>query len=475
MSSTKKSEAVDSRDPSLVLAVNGSSAKRKPQRLIEKRRKLVSDAEKLAQIGSFEWDIPNNSVVWSDGLYAIYGLTPDQFDASFEAFLAQVHPDDRERVQSTIRTAHSDHQPFSIEERIVRPDGKVRTLRSKGEVVVNRKGEAVRILGVCQDITEAKRAEKLVNEWNRTLEHRVQERTHQLKQSNEKLEQALEQLKTVQHQMVVQAKMATVGHLVAGIAHEVNTPVGTIKGATDIVARCVTRIADALRTGGLDHDASLAKVVATLEDNSGAAVRAGDRLAEIVERLKMLVQLDDVPPSRLGVHDALDGVLTLVRHETDDRVTITKDYGELPPIWCRPGQLKHALLSVLLNASQAIETSGDIRITTWRDDRNVFIRIQDTGRGIPSEKLDGLFEIGFTARSSKMRLGTGLFNAYNISATWGGHRRREQARSRHRRHASATDPFAGDFRRRRMTVNNENWIMIAITTTQLDSNEPASR
>ncbi len=71
-------------------------------------------------------------------------------------------------------------------------------------------------------------------------------------------------------------------------------------------------------------------------------------------------------------------------------------------------------MSLLLNASQAIDGAGEIRITTWTDVESIFVRIQDSGKGIPPEKLEGLFEIGFTSRSSKVRLGTGLFNAYNI-------------------------------------------------------------
>ncbi len=221
-------------------------AEAEPERLDEKRRQMLADAEKLARIGSFEWDIPNNKITWSDGLYAIYERTPNEFAASFEAFLERVHPDDRDKVEATIQEAYRSAQPFTMEERIVRQDGTVRILRSKGEVITDAQGAAVRMIGVCQDITEAKRAEQLVADWNRTLEQRVHERTRQLGQTNSRLEEALEQLKAMQHQMVIQAKMATVGQLVAGIAHEVNTPVGAIKGAADVVERCAARIIETL-------------------------------------------------------------------------------------------------------------------------------------------------------------------------------------------------------------------------------------
>ena len=394
------------------------------EELNEKRRKMLDDAEKLAQIGSFEWDIPNNKVTWSDGLYAIYGLAPDEFAASFEAFLEQVHPEDRNKVQATIQKAYRNGQPFAIEERIVRQDGTVRILRSQGEVITDIRGAAVRMIGVCQDITEAKQAEQLVSDWNRTLEQRVHERTRQLQQTNSKLEEALEQLKAMQHQMVFQAKMATVGNLVAGIAHEVNTPVGAIKGATDTVERCIARIIEALEnTESLEqlrNGTELEKYLDTVRENSRVATSAGNRLTEIIERLKVLSRLDESPLAMLNLHDTLDGILTLIRHHTSGRIRITKDYGELSPIWCYPGQLNHAFMSLLLNASQAIEGAGEIRITTWTDDQSIFARIHDSGKGIPPEKLEGLFEIGFTARSSKVRLGTSLFNTYNIVQKHGG-------------------------------------------------------
>ena len=305
-----------------------------------------------------------------------------------------------------------------MEERIVRQDGTVRILRTNGEVITDEQGVAVRMIGVCQDVTEAKRSEQLVSDWNRTLEQRVHERTRQLAQTNSKLEKALEQLKAMQHQMVIQAKMATVGNLVAGIAHEVNNPVGAIKGATDIVDRCIARIIEALEnTESLEqlrNGTELKKYLDTLRENSRAATSAGNRLTEIVERLKVLSRRDESPLARLNLHEALDSILTLIRHHTSGRVRIIKDYGELPPIRCYPMQLNHAFMSLLLNASQAIEGAGEIRITTWTDGDSIFARIHDSGKGIPPERLESLFEIGFTARSSKVRLGTGLFNAYNI-------------------------------------------------------------
>ena len=122
-------------------------------------QKMLSEAERLANAGSFQWDIAANKVTWSDGLYHIYGLKPQEFGASFEAFLNQVHPDSREIVRQTIETAYRDCKPFQMEERIVRSDGEIRMLFSKGEIITNEQGTPVRMVGSCQDVTERKKAE----------------------------------------------------------------------------------------------------------------------------------------------------------------------------------------------------------------------------------------------------------------------------------------------------------------------------
>lgn len=383
---------------------------------------MLRDAEKLARIGSFEWDIRNDQVTWSEGLYAIYGLTPDEFEASFDGFLAQVHPEDREMVQATIHKAYRDGRPFSIEERIVRRDGTVRTLRSRGEVVTDADGVVVSLLGVCQDVTEAKQAEAVTAAWNQTLEERVRERTRQLQETNAKLEAALEQLELMQDQVVTQAKMAAVGSLVAGIAHEFNTPLGALKGAVDVVKRCVPRITDAVdKTPGVAGRGhlELRRELEALQENSRVATVAGNRLSEIVERLEVFTKMDESPVARLDLHDALESSLTMIRQDAS-RVRITKNYGELPRIWCDSSQLHHVFMNLLLNACDAIEGTGEIRIETWADGDSVFARIRDNGKGIAPEKLKGLFDIGFVTRGANVRLKTGLFNANNIVQSHGG-------------------------------------------------------
>lgn len=134
--------------------------KRTEQHLLQHQR-MLAQAQQVARIGSWEWDIADDRVSWSAELYRIYGLAPEQYAATFAAYLELVHPLDRARVQHTIEQASRDRQPFEFEERIVREDGTVRSLLSRGAVEVDESGRAIRMTGACQDITERKRAEQL--------------------------------------------------------------------------------------------------------------------------------------------------------------------------------------------------------------------------------------------------------------------------------------------------------------------------
>lgn len=120
----------------------------------------LAEAQHLARIGSWEWDIAADSVHRSDQLFRIFGLAPQQVEVTYASFLDRIHPGDREFVDATIQRAYADHQPFAFDQRIVLPDGSERIVHSQGRVVVDEEGNPVRMTGTAQDITESKRAEE---------------------------------------------------------------------------------------------------------------------------------------------------------------------------------------------------------------------------------------------------------------------------------------------------------------------------
>lgn len=124
--------------------------------LLERPQRQLEELQRLAKLGSWEYDTGEDRVTWTDGLYHIYGLTRDTFPATFEGYLALAHPDDRDRVARTVRDALERAGSFEFEERIIRPDGNVRTLVCVGRTVTNGSEGASQLVGVCRDITEEK-------------------------------------------------------------------------------------------------------------------------------------------------------------------------------------------------------------------------------------------------------------------------------------------------------------------------------
>jgi PAS domain S-box-containing protein len=128
---------------------------------LERAHATLADAQEVARIGSWEWDIETGRVKWSNELYRLYGLTPNSVELTFETFLEHVHPEDRDRIRHVVMKAYRDRQPFAVEHRTVLPDGHVRWLHGRGRMIVGETGAPVRMVGTAQDVTERKRLDEL--------------------------------------------------------------------------------------------------------------------------------------------------------------------------------------------------------------------------------------------------------------------------------------------------------------------------
>src|SRR5688572_11050258 len=138
------------------------------ERLLPLARTLA-EAERLANFGSFEWNIARNELAWSPGMYAIYGVDPVSFTPGYESFLSLIHPDDRNHVAQTIADLlRGEPSPMDLEERVVRPDGSIRWLESRIERLPER-GAAERVVGTCHDVTELRKARSEKENVNRQL------------------------------------------------------------------------------------------------------------------------------------------------------------------------------------------------------------------------------------------------------------------------------------------------------------------
>ena len=247
------------------------------------------------------------------------------------------------------------------------------------------------------------------------LEARVEARTRDLNERNKTLHETMRELQRTQQQLVLKEKMASLGHLVAGVAHELNNPIGAISSAANVLKRGIKRVRGELDQSGSEE--LLNKIGPTwdiLEQNTSIISEGGERVSRIVKSLKNFARLDEAEFQIANIHEGLDSTIYLLHHEFKNRITVHKQYGEVPPIQCFPNQLNQVFLNLLANAAQAIPDKGDIYITTSCLDSYIEISIRDTGKGIQSQDLMHVFDPGFTTKGVGVGTGLGLSISYNI-------------------------------------------------------------
>jgi signal transduction histidine kinase len=222
------------------------------------------------------------------------------------------------------------------------------------------------------------------------------------------LEQALKELQQAQIHLVQSEKMAVLGQFVAGIAHEVNTPVGTLSGNHQTILSCLDKLKPEEET--LNRFYHSAKQLIHVNE------LALDRIQEIVKNLRNFARLDESDMKSVHIHEGLESTLLLLETSLRDRIVIRKQFGELPEVLCFPGLLNQVFMNLLVNASQAIEGHGEILLTTAYDavTDQVTVSIGDSGKGIPPEHLNRIFDPGFTTKGVGVGTGLGLALCYKI-------------------------------------------------------------
>lgn len=214
-------------------------------------------------------------------------------------------------------------------------------------------------------------------------------------QTVKELKSAMKELKETQIQLINSEKMASLGQLVAGVAHEINTPVASIKSNNGIVAKLLGSI----------EDADLKEMLTDINEIDKEAV---NRISNIVTSLKKFVRLDEAELQEADINKELDLTLELIRHETKNRINVVKNYGKIPTIKCFPNMLNQVFTNILVNACQAIDGQGTITITTEYKKKKLVVKIKDTGKGIPQNQLSKIFSAGFTTKGIGVGTGLGL-------------------------------------------------------------------
>ncbi len=249
------------------------------------------------------------------------------------------------------------------------------------------------------------------------------EEAKKLEKALNALEAANEHLKKTQVQLVQSEKMASLGMLVAGVAHEINTPVGAISSVRDSMARALEKLRVALELAAPGAMETNPKIKATL-DVLGESIKVIDsgssRVAAIVKRLRVFARLDEADFQYADLHEGLDDTLLLVGHELKTGITVERKYGPLPKVQCYPSRMNQVFLNIIVNAKQAMGLRGTLTIETSVSNGHANIAISDTGSGISPQHLSKIFDPGFTTKGVGVGTGLGLSICYQIIADHGG-------------------------------------------------------
>ncbi len=238
------------------------------------------------------------------------------------------------------------------------------------------------------------------------------------------------ELKLSQSKILQQEKMASIGQLAAGVAHEINNPTGFIMSNLGSLQKYSTRLKEFIEfenafVNGLHVE--YAKEVADKKQNLkidiiledlpnlvNESLEGATRIKKIVQDLKNFSRIDDTEMKEGDINTGLESTINIVWNELKYKATIRKEYGNIPKTICNLGQLNQVFMNLLINGVQAIEKHGEISVKTWVDNKIINISISDTGCGIPRQKLNRIFEPFYTTKEVGKGTGLGLSIAYDI-------------------------------------------------------------
>ncbi len=349
------------------------------ERELERSEERLRMAQTVARIGTWDTDFAAMDAQWSDSLRDLWGIDRD-VTASFEALLDLVHPDDRRRVDETVKRAQEEGGDFEFEYRVGRPDGEVRWFLCRGRMLLDGPGEQSRMLGVAMEISDRKRAEA--------------ERT--------KLEQQLRQAQ----------KLQAVGRLASGVAHDFNNLLQAIRGYGELAQTALKR--------GDDVSAEVTEIVAV-----------ADRAADLTGQLLAFSRKQVLCPSTLDLNDVVGEMRGLLRMLAGDKVEV-----ELPKprkdvhVTFDRGQLERVITNLAVNARDAMPGGGRLTLEIEKaelgrhhgfDGPNkefALLAVSDTGRGMDAETAAQIFEPFFTTKEEGT--GLGLATVHGIVKQSGG-------------------------------------------------------
>jgi PAS domain S-box-containing protein len=361
------------------------SDRRQAEEALKESETRLMEAQRVASMGNWEWNIVQNDLYGSDEIYRIFGLKPQEFDASYEAFMDAIHPEDRKRVTRTVDETLNENKPYSIEHRIVRPDGTERIVHEQGEVTFDDAGKAIRMVGTVQDITEREQMEEVLRKAHNELEIKVFERTKELHHAKEAAEAAN------------RAK----SNFIANMSHELRTPLNAIIGFSEVLK--------AQYFGELNE-----KQTGYVKD----IFESGKHLTSLINDILYLSKVEagrmELELSEINIKHLLEYSMIMIKEKTMQHgirldLQVPEELADFE-IQADERKIKQVMFNLLSNAAEFTPDGGAIKVEATQEGEELIISISDTGIGLAPENQEKIFEKFYQVNGGKRGKtpGTGL-------------------------------------------------------------------
>ena len=351
--------------------------RKRAEEALRKSEASLREAQRIARLGNWEWNVISNELRWSDEVYSIFGLSRQQFGDTYDSFLERVHPADREKVEQAVRESLQTGKPYGLEHRVMRPDGESRIVREQAEVFRDSAGKTVRMVGTVQDITEQKRIEA---------------------------------------EFLRAQRMDGIGAIAGGMAHDLNNALSPILMGIQLIRNKVA-------------EPEIQQMLSVMETNT-------HRGADMVKQVLTFARGRDGEQEEMDVGRLMREMENIMRQTMPKSIGVQALVpSDLWPVVGNATQLHQALLNLCVNARDAMPKGGKLtlaadnvelsaqeasEIPEARPGPYVMLLVSDTGMGIPPEILPKIFEAFFTTKPPGKGTGLGLSTIVRIVRNHGG-------------------------------------------------------